>query len=217
MTDKTLSKDKENSYPCLPKLHLTCRRCLTAHEDTKFWWKKPNLPMVVAKLNHFQREPQDAHLSFSAIAFKVLRVKPELQILLNTPAGCCEHSRCLEKSCLNLEFCWETLMSVYALASLRNQKHSLKQTQPFWHSNRKIKRLFKKHKTIPQRGQEWLHDFSKQILPRRRMNLGCRVPLQPLGMLSWTDSRKLSEHWEGLVPKCKGWISQHERHRITII
>lgn len=39
MIDKTLYKDKENSYPYLPKLHLTCSRRWTAHEDTKFWEK----------------------------------------------------------------------------------------------------------------------------------------------------------------------------------
>lgn len=58
--------------------------------------KKPNLPVAVVNLNHFQRKPQDAHLSFSAIAFKVLRVNPELQILQDIPEGCFEHSRCLE-------------------------------------------------------------------------------------------------------------------------
>lgn len=144
MTDKTFYKDKESSYPCLPKVHLTCSRCRTAHEDTKFWWKKPNLPIGVVNLNHFQREPQDAHLSFSAIALKVLRVRPGLQILPDIPAGSFEHSRCLVKSCLNLEFCRETLMSFCVFANLRYQKPSWKQTQLFWHLNRKIKRLKKK-------------------------------------------------------------------------
>lgn len=82
----------------------------------------------------------------SLLSFKVSRVKPELQILQDIPAGCFKHSRSLEKSCLDLEFCRETLMSFYALASLRNQNISLKQTQPFCHLNRKIKKLREKHK-----------------------------------------------------------------------
>lgn len=79
-------------------------------------------------------------LSQPWLASKVSRVKPEPQILQDIPAGCFKHCRSLEKSCLNLEFCREILMSFYALASLRHQKPSLTQTPPFWHFNRKIQK-----------------------------------------------------------------------------
>lgn len=64
------------------------------------------------------------------LSFKVSRVKPELQILQDIPAGCCEHSRCLGKLCLDLEFRQETLISFNALASLRNQKEAFFEIDP---------------------------------------------------------------------------------------
>lgn len=54
---KHSNKDKEDSYPGLPKLHLTCRRCWTAPEDTKPWWKRSKQP-VLANLSHVLRDPQ---------------------------------------------------------------------------------------------------------------------------------------------------------------
>jgi hypothetical protein len=83
----------------------------------------------VANLNHFLRQTPGAHLSFSAIALKVLRVKPKVPILQGILAGT-EHSRCLQKSFANLEFRQEALISFYVLASLRKQKPSPKQTVP---------------------------------------------------------------------------------------
>lgn len=36
MADKTFYGDKENSYPCFPKFHLTWSSGWTAHGNTKF-------------------------------------------------------------------------------------------------------------------------------------------------------------------------------------
>lgn len=130
MTDKTSDKDKQNSYPCLPKLHLTRRRCWTAHETPNFngksqtWqmWRTSIISRGSLKMLIFLFQP--------LLSFKVSRVKPELQILQDIPAGCCEHSRCLGKLCLDLEFRQETLISFNALASLRNQKEAFFEIDP---------------------------------------------------------------------------------------
>lgn len=129
-------QDKEDSYPRFPKLHLTCGRCWTAHEDTKLWQEMPNQPVAADLINQSidqsLREPpcspQGVHLSFSAILLKVWKVEPEFPILQGIPAGYSKHSRCLEKSFVNLEPGWEVFMSSDALGSLRNQKQLLNKT-----------------------------------------------------------------------------------------
>lgn len=151
MIDTMFYKDKENSYPRPPKLHLTCGGGWTAHEDTKFWWKKPKKP-VVANLDHFPRETAGAHLSFSAIARRASGVKPELQLPHDISAGCLEHTRCWENSFLNWESCREALLPFYALANFKIRsllwntvpKLSVMETEKLKNLKKK-----KKFKTIP--------------------------------------------------------------------
>lgn len=122
---KHFTKTKRTVYPCLPKLHLTCSRYWTAHEDTRFWWKSQSSQLWQTSVI-CRGSPQVLIFPFQPLLSKFWGVKPELPILQDIPAGYSEHSRCLEKSFVNLEFCWEALLSFYALASLRNHKSSLK-------------------------------------------------------------------------------------------
>lgn len=162
---QNILQDKEDSYPRFPKLHLTCSRCWTAHEDTKLWRKMPNQP-VAADFNQSITKgvptfspPPGVHLSFSAIVLKVWRVELQFPILQGIPVGYSKHSRCLKKSFVNLEPGWEVFISSDTLASLRNQIPPLNKTTNFADilSRRKIELKDVQNNSMVPKSKLWAH------------------------------------------------------------
>lgn len=187
--------------------HMKTQNFVGKSQRCQLWWASIIIQWELSRRSSF--------LFFQPSA-KVLWVKPEPHIIQDIPTRSPDHSKSLEKkSSLNLDRCQETLISFYALASLRK-------SEAFFETDPTFLPLKNKKKSSPKHQKTQFHNVVRSDF---KISHCCEMPfdaenkskLPGASPASWQAEQNREPETFQALEKLEPQISQHDRQNITMI